>query len=133
MSIEYLPWTANETVVVLLPTILVAVHTYSPLSFGMLSAIFNVLVTIQSPRRLVIMHSPCVESVIVNLSIAPVRTIPFLVHWITAWGLAVAVQLNVALSGDTTVRSVGEAVMIGATIMWYDDRLLTQNFKVTYK
>ena len=64
------------------------------------------------------MQSPCVESVIVNLPIVPVRTVPLLiVHWITARGLAVAVQLNVALSGDTTVRSSGGAVMTGATVV----------------
>ena len=64
-----------------------------------------------------IMQSPCVESVIVNLSIALVRTIPFLVHWITALGLAVAIQMNVALSGDTTVRLVGGVMMTGTTVV----------------
>ena len=52
-----------------------------------------------------------------NFPIVPLRTVPFLVHWITAWGLAVAVQVNVALSGDTTVRSVGGVVMTGATVV----------------
>ena len=49
--------------------------------------------------------------------IVPLSTIPFLVHWITARGLAVAVQLNVALSGDTTVRLVGGIVMTGTTVV----------------
>ena len=49
--------------------------------------------------------------------IVTLRTIPFLVHWITARGLAVAVQLNVTLSGDTTVRLVGVVVMTGATVV----------------
>ena len=116
--IEYLPWTVNETDAVLLPATLIAVHTYSPLSFGTLSAISSVLVIIHSLGGLVIMQSPCVESVIVNLPIVPVRTVPLLiVHWISAWGLAVAVQLNVALSGDTTVRLSGGAVMTGATVV----------------
>ena len=52
-----------------------------------------------------------------NLPIVTLRTIPFLVHWITARGLAVAVQLNVALSGDTTVRLVGGVVMTETTTM----------------
>ena len=98
-----------------LPTTLIAVHTYSPLSFGIVSAISSLLVVIQSLGGLVIMQSPCVESVIVNLPIVTLRTFPFLVHWIIALGLAVAVQLNVALSGDITVRLVGGAVMTGAT------------------
>ena len=50
-----------------------------------------------------------------NLPNVPLRTIPFLVHWITARGLAIAVQLNVALSGDTTVRLVGGVVMTETT------------------
>jgi len=45
-----------------------------------------------------------------------VRTSPFLLHWITARGLAVAVQVNVTLSGDTTVWLVGGTVMTGTTI-----------------
>ena len=42
---------------------------------------------------------------------------PFLVQRITAWGLAVAVQLYVALSGDTTVMLVGGIVMMGTTVV----------------
>ena len=49
--------------------------------------------------------------------IVPLRTIPFLVHWIIARGLAVALQLNVALSSDTTVRLVGIVVMTGVTVV----------------
>ena len=49
--------------------------------------------------------------------IVTLRTIPFLVHWITARGLAVAVQLNVAPSGDITVRSVGGVVITGTTVV----------------
>ena len=52
-----------------------------------------------------------------NFSIVPLKTTPFLVHWITARGLAVAVQSNVALSGDTTVRLVGGTVMMGMTVV----------------
>ena len=52
-----------------------------------------------------------------NFPIVTLRTIPFLVHWITARGLAVAVQLNVALSGDTTVRSLGGVVITGTTVV----------------
>ena len=114
---EYLPLTVNETDAVLLPASLIAVHTYTPLSLGILSAISSVPVITHSLGGLVIIQSPSVVSVIVNLPIVPVRTIPlFIVHWITARGLAVAVQLNVALSGDTTVRSVGGTVMTGTTI-----------------
>ena len=52
-----------------------------------------------------------------NLPIVPLRTIPFLVHWITARGLEVVVQSNVALSGDTTVMLVGGIVMMGTTVV----------------
>ena len=52
-----------------------------------------------------------------NFPIVPLRTIPFLVHMITARGLAVAVQLYVTLSGDITVRSIGEVEMTGATVV----------------
>ena len=52
-----------------------------------------------------------------NFPIVTLRTTLFLVHWITAGGLAVAVQLNVTLSGDTTVRSVGGVMMTGATVV----------------
>ena len=49
--------------------------------------------------------------------IVPLRTVSFLVHWITARGLAVAVQLNVALSNDTTLRTAREVVMTGTTVV----------------
>jgi len=45
-----------------------------------------------------------------------VSTTPFLLHWIIARGLAVTVQVNVALSGDTTVWLVGGTVMTGTTM-----------------
>ena len=64
-----------------------------------------------------IIQSPSLTSLMKNFPIVPSRTIPFLVHWITARGLAVAVQLNVALSGDTTVRLVGGVVMTGTTVV----------------
>ena len=102
----------------LLPASLLVVHTYSPLSFGTLSAISSILVITHSLGGLVIIQSPSIVLIIVNLPIVPVRTIPSLiVHWITARGLAVAVQLNVALLGDITVRLVGGAVMTGTTIV----------------
>ena len=52
-----------------------------------------------------------------NFPIVPSRTTSFLVHWITARGLAVAVQLNVALSGDITVRSMVGVVMTATTVV----------------
>ena len=55
---------------------------------------------------------------IVNFSNVSVRTVPLLiVHWITARGLAVALQLNAAPSGDTTGILIGEAVMTGTTVV----------------
>ena len=96
-----------------------AVHIYSPLSFGTLSVISSILVIKHSLGGLVIIQSPCVESVIVifAVSIVVLRTFPFLIHWIEARGLAVALQVNVTLLGDTTVRLVGGAVMTGTTVV----------------
>ena len=65
-----------------------------------------------------IIQSPSILLLIVNFSDVSVRTVPLLiVHWITAQGLAVAVQLNAAPLGDTTVILVGEAVMTGTTVV----------------
>ena len=67
---------------------------------------------------LVIIQSPSTRSIIVNLSVVPLRTVPsLLVHWIIARGLAPTVQLNVALSGDTTVRLVRGVLMTGTTVV----------------
>ena len=100
-----------------LPAALIAVHTYSPLSFGTVSLIFSVLIITHSLGGSVIIQSPSLTSLMKIFPAVPLRTIPFLVHWITARGLAVAVQLNLALSGDTTVRLVGGVVMTGATVV----------------
>ena len=43
---------------------------------------------------------PCVKFVIVILAVLPSTTTPFLIHWIIARGLAVAVQLIMVVLGD---------------------------------
>jgi len=84
----------------------------------MVSVISSVLVNTHSLGGLVMLQSPCVIGVIVILvepSNVLLSTIPPLIHWISARGLAVAEQLNIAGLGETTVWFIGVIVKTGAT------------------